>query len=63
MNPPVTPNPPDWIFTFDANVATPDTDNVELAVTAPIDVNDVWNVEAPVIPTPPAVTNSADELV
>ena len=60
---PVTPIPPPWTSVVDANVATPDTDNVELAVTAPIDVNDVWNVEAPVIPIPPAVTNNADELV
>jgi hypothetical protein len=59
VNPPVTPSPPAVIFTLEANVATPDTDNVDEAVNAPTEVKEVWNVEAPVIPIPPAVTNNA----
>jgi hypothetical protein len=53
VSPPVTPKPPDVMFTLDDNVATPDTDSVELAVNAPDDVNEVWKVEAPVTPIPP----------
>ena len=63
MNPPETPNPPDWIFTLEASVATPVTPRVEDAVKAPTDVKDVWNIDAPVMPTPPDVTSKADELV
>ena len=59
VNPPVTPSPPAVIFTLEANVATPDTDNVDEAVNAPTEVKEVWNVEAPVIPIPPEVTNNA----
>ena len=44
---------------MDARVATPVTDSVEEAVSAPADVNEVWNVEAPVIPIPPDVTRIA----
>jgi hypothetical protein len=58
VNPPVTPNPPAVMLTLDDKVATPETDNVELAVKAPAEVSDVWNVEAPVIPIPPEVTNN-----
>ncbi len=46
---------------MEASVATPVTLSVEDAVKAPADVSDVWNVEAPVIPIPPAVTNNAAE--
>jgi hypothetical protein len=42
------------IFTFEANVATPVTPKVELAVKAPTEVNEVWKMDAPVTPTPPA---------
>jgi hypothetical protein len=34
---------------------------VEEAVNAPKEVSDVWNVDAPVIPIPPEVTNKAAE--
>ena len=61
VNPPVTPSPPAVIFTLEARVATPVTDNVEEAVRAPTEVNDVWNVDAPVIPMPPEVTCIAAE--
>ena len=54
VNPPVTPKPPPVMLTFDANVATPVTPNVDEAVRAPTEVNDVWKIEAPVTPTPPA---------
>jgi hypothetical protein len=53
VNPPVTPKPPAVIFTFEASVATPVTPRVDDAVKAPTDVNDVWNTDAPVTPTPP----------
>ena len=53
VNPPVTPNPPDVIFTLDDKVATPETESVEEAVNAPDEVNEVWNMEAPVTPIPP----------
>ena len=59
VNPPVTPNPPAVIFTLEANVATPVTPRVEEAVKAPTEVNEVWNIDAPVIPIPPEVTNKA----
>jgi hypothetical protein len=53
VNPPVTPKPPAVILTLEANVATPVTPRVEDAVNAPDDVKEVWNIEAPVTPTPP----------
>jgi hypothetical protein len=58
VNPPVTPKPPAVIFTLEARVATPVTDNVEEAVNAPTEVSDVWNTDAPVIPIPPEVTSN-----
>ena len=61
MSPPVIPKPPPVIFTLEARVATPVTERVELAVNAPIEVSDVWKVEAPVIPIPPEVTSKAAE--
>ena len=39
-------------------MATPETPKVEDAVSAPDDVKEVWNVDAPVIPIPPEVTNN-----
>jgi hypothetical protein len=39
------------------------TPKVELAVNAPTDVNEVWNIDAPVTPTPPPCTNSVDANV
>ena len=50
VRPPVTPKPPAVIFTFEASVATPVTPRVDDAVNAPTDVNDVWNIDAPVTP-------------
>ena len=58
VNPPVTPSPPAVILTLEERVATPVTDNVEEAVNAPTEVNDVWNADAPVIPIPPEVTSN-----
>ena len=60
VNPPVTPSPPAAIFILEAKVATPVTPRVEDAVKAPTEVSEVWNVEAPVIPTPPVVTSKAE---
>ena len=61
VKPPVTPNPPAVMFTLEESVATPVTDRVEAAVNAPTEVNEVWKVEAPVIPIPPEVTSNAAE--
>ena len=36
VNPPVTPKPPEVIFTLEARVATPATDNEELKEVAPV---------------------------
>ncbi len=49
------------LTSLEAKVATPVTPSVEDAVKAPTDVSEVWNVEAPVIPMPPDVTNKAAE--
>ena len=54
VRPPVTPKPPPVIFTLDANVATPVTPRVDDAVSAPTEVSEVWKMDAPVTPTPPA---------
>ena len=43
VNPPVTPNPPDVIFTL------------ELSVETPLTTTDELNVAPPVTPSPPAV--------
>ena len=59
VNPPVTPSPPDAIFTLEANDATPVMPRVVLPTNGPTDVSEVWKVEAPVTPMPPEVTNTA----
>jgi hypothetical protein len=63
-SPPITTKAPfvdDVELVLEENVAIPVTPSVEEAVKAPTEVNEVWNVEAPVIPIPPEVTNKAAE--
>jgi hypothetical protein len=68
--PPLTPTPPvttkapvveEVVLVLFVIETTPAEDIVEDAVNDPTDVNEVWNVEAPVIPKPPEVTNRAAE--
>ena len=49
MNPPVTPKPPDVIFTLEPSCETPETVSVEFNIVAALTVN------PPVTPKPPPV--------
>jgi hypothetical protein len=51
------------MFTLEARVATPVTPSVEEAVNAPTEVSEVWNIEAPVTPSPPPVILTLDANV
>ena len=69
-NPPLTPIPPvttkapdvdEVVLVLLVIETTPAEAIVDEAVNAPTDVSEVWNVDAPVIPIPPDVTNTAAE--